>query len=253
MKLRELESHLGHVSTFSTPVIELEQYPTSAHLAAQILHVASSHEDIFDRSVLDLGCGGGILGVGACLLGSPHVTGVDIDTGALAIATANASALDVGDSIEFVHADVGTFSPLIPTHDTVLMNPPFGTKRRGIDICFLQVAIEHAYGAVYSLHKSSTREFIASKARSWGAEAAVLAELRFDIPAMYAFHKSASVDVAVDLWRFDCFGRARMALRDPREWVRGDSSVPRKIDGKVGGRGRSGGKGRGKGRRGGRG
>lgn len=31
----------------------------------------------------------------------------------------------------------------------------------------------------------------------------VLAELKFDIGRMYQFHKSNSVDVAVDLWRID--------------------------------------------------
>jgi predicted RNA methylase len=45
--------------------------------------------------------------------------------------------------------------------DTVIMNPPFGTKNNaGIDMLFLRRAIELATGAVYSLHKSSTREVI---------------------------------------------------------------------------------------------
>lgn len=31
----------------------------------------------------------------------------------------------------------------------------------------------------------------------------VLAQLRYDLPASYAFHRSASKDVEVDLWRFE--------------------------------------------------
>lgn len=42
--------------------------------------------------------------------------------------------------------------------DTVLMNPPFGTKHNaGMDIRFLETGIVLASGTVYSLHKSSTR------------------------------------------------------------------------------------------------
>lgn len=42
--------------------------------------------------------------------------------------------------------------------DTVIMNPPFGTKHNaGMDLRFLETAIGLARTAVYSLHKSSTR------------------------------------------------------------------------------------------------
>lgn len=44
------------------------------------------------------------------------------------------------------------------TFDTVLMNPPFGTKKNaGIDMKFLKVAVSLANNVVYSLHKTSTR------------------------------------------------------------------------------------------------
>lgn len=39
------------------------------------------------------------------------------------------------------------------------------------------------------------------KAEEWGVDVAVLAQLRFDIPATYKFHKRRSVDVEVDLIR----------------------------------------------------
>ncbi len=44
-----------------------------------------------DRTVLDLGCGSGILGIGALLLGCAHVTGCDIDPKAPEVAAANAA------------------------------------------------------------------------------------------------------------------------------------------------------------------
>lgn len=42
--------------------------------------------------------------------------------------------------------------------DTVVMNPPFGTKHNaGMDMKFLSAALNIAKTAVYSLHKTSTR------------------------------------------------------------------------------------------------
>ncbi|CAN0900116.1 rRNA N6-adenosine-methyltransferase METTL5 [Linum grandiflorum] len=42
--------------------------------------------------------------------------------------------------------------------DTVVMNPPFGTRKKGADMDFLSAALKIASQAVYSLHKTSTRE-----------------------------------------------------------------------------------------------
>lgn len=86
--------------------------------------------------------------------------------------------------------------------DTVIMNPPFGTKRHGIDMEFLQMALHLANTTVYSLHKTSTRKHVLSKAEQWGAKGDVLAELRYDLPASYRFHRKQSVDIEVDFIRF---------------------------------------------------
>jgi len=103
--------------------------------------------------------------------------------------------------------DDGLNSSAIHAHgifDTVLMNPPFGTRRQGIDVAFLRSALSLCTrnGVVYSLHKSSTRAHLAHLAETWGVGCALVAELKFDIPATYAFHKADSLDVDVDLLRF---------------------------------------------------
>lgn len=247
MKLRELEGALGEVACFAEPVAELEQYPTSPHLAARMLHVAAAAGDITDRTVLDLGCGGGVLAIAAALLGAPHVVGVDLDAAALRIAAGNMAEMDVDEAVDLVRADVvslacASASGAVGLVDTVVMNPPFGTKRRGMDVCFLQAAVQHARGAVYSLHKSSTREHIEKRAVAWGTRPEVLAQLRFDVPAMYGFHRQASVDVEVDLWRLDCSERAAVVMPDPRSYVAEYASVPVKQRGRGRGRGKGNGR-----------
>ena len=86
--------------------------------------------------------------------------------------------------------------------DTVLTNPPFGTKQNaGIDVTFLRAATRMARRSVYSFHKTSTRTFLVKKIKEWGYDAEVVAQMRYDIPKMYQFHTKDSVDVEVDLIR----------------------------------------------------
>lgn len=44
--------------------------------------------------------------------------------------------------------------------DTVIMNPPFGTKLKGADMAFLRAACSLQPKQIYSLNKSSTRSHI---------------------------------------------------------------------------------------------
>jgi len=204
MKLKELESHLQQVEEFDSPKILLEQYPTRPHIAACMLHtMAATFGDIEGRTVADLGCGCGVLSLGCVMLGADFVTGFDIDPDALAIFQQNIEEFEM-DNLELVNLDTRNIGPDWKGRvDTVVMNPPFGTKHnKGLDLVFLEAGLEMASTAVYSLHKTSTRDHVLSKARSWGAEGRVLAELRYDLPATYKHHKKASVDICVDFIRF---------------------------------------------------
>ena len=79
------------------------------------------------------------------------------------------------------------------------MNPPFGTRRKGADMGFLRAAlgVTRRGGAVYSLHKSSTRAHVERHAlvvlRAKSAE--VLAELRYELPRVYSHHRRVAVDI----------------------------------------------------------
>ena len=99
MKLRQLEISLQKVSGFSNPNAALEQYVTPSDLAARFLHDAYMHGDIEGMRVLDLGCGTGMLSVGASLLGA-EVTGVDCDASALSAAHKNAEVFGLSISFE---------------------------------------------------------------------------------------------------------------------------------------------------------
>eukprot|EP00088_Acartia_fossae_P017872 TRINITY_DN2022_c6_g1_i2.p1 TRINITY_DN2022_c6_g1~~TRINITY_DN2022_c6_g1_i2.p1 ORF type:complete len:212 (-),score=23.11 TRINITY_DN2022_c6_g1_i2:587-1222(-) len=204
MKLKELESHLQEVDDFDEPKILLEQYPTRPHIAACMIHtMASSFDDIEDRSILDLGCGCGMLSIGCVMLGAGNVLGVDIDQSALDTCQQNIEAFDI-DNIDLVNASVDSVDRVVDGKvDVVVMNPPFGTKHnKGLDMVFLEKGIKLATRAVYSLHKTSTRDHVLKKGEAWGTKPQVLAELRYDLPNTYKHHKKASVDIQVDFIRF---------------------------------------------------
>ncbi|KAG6599459.1 rRNA N6-adenosine-methyltransferase METTL5, partial [Cucurbita argyrosperma subsp. sororia] len=210
MKLKQLESFLGEIQQFSNPKVELEQYPTGPHIASRMLYTAeNSFGDVSGKIVADLGCGCGTLGAAAALLGAEHVTGIDIDPESLEIASSNAEYLEL--EMDLVQCDVKNLVLRGQVFDTIVMNPPFGTRRKGADMEFLSAALKLASKAVYSLHKTSTRDHIKRAAvRDYGAQSAeVVCELRYDVPQLYKFHKRKEVDIAVDLWRF--------VPRSPRE------------------------------------
>lgn len=203
MKLKQLESLLGTLEQFSNPKIELEQYPTGPHIASRMLYTAeNSFGDVTNKVVADFGCGCGTLGLAASLLGAEHVVGLDIDAQSIEIATTNADDLEL--EVDFVQCDLRNLGWRGPIVDTVVMNPPFGTRKKGADMDFLSLALKIASQAVYSLHKTTTRDHVKRTAlRDYNAKSAeVLCELRFDVPQLYKFHKKKEVDIAVDLWRF---------------------------------------------------
>jgi ribosomal protein L11 methyltransferase len=56
--------------------------------------------DLQDSTVVDFGCGSGILGIAALKLGAKRVVGIDIDPQAILSSQENANRNDVGDQIE---------------------------------------------------------------------------------------------------------------------------------------------------------
>ncbi|XP_048245521.1 rRNA N6-adenosine-methyltransferase METTL5-like [Haliotis rufescens] len=207
MKLKELESHLQDVDVFEKPKVVLEQYPTTPHIAGCMLHtIHTRYDDIEDKLIADLGVGCGVLSIGAVMLGAGSVVGIDVDDDALQVCQQNVEEFEI-DNLDLIQQDIRSLTKntcnLHKKFDTVIMNPPFGTKHNaGIDMEFLRAGLDLSTSAVYSLHKTSTREHITKKASDWNVDMEVVAELRFDLVNTLKFHKKKSVDIEVDFIRF---------------------------------------------------
>ncbi|KAM7537215.1 hypothetical protein Aperf_G00000072870 [Anoplocephala perfoliata] len=202
---KKLQTELQNVDSFSCPKQHLEQYPTSAQVASDILFdMQARHDAIEGKAVGDLGCGAGILSFGARLLGASFVVGFDVDQDAISDFQSNLYENFSPDSASYFNLVLCDVTKLPPpktkVFDTTIINPPFGTteENKGIDVKFLKVALSMSGEHVYSLHKTTTRKHIVKTVQDLGAKCEVVAELRFDIPKMYKKHRQASKDIAVD-------------------------------------------------------
>lgn len=206
IKLKKLEEFLQSVDSFENPKILLEQYITPAHIATHCIYtIQNNYDDLRNKLVADLGSGTGILSIGSAIMEASHVVGFEIDSDAISTAKINLDEMEVT-SVDFVQTDVLNLESEEKWHkmfDTVVMNPPFGTKKNsGMDMAFLKIAINLSNHSVYSLHKTSTRNFIQKKAKELNCKGEVIAELRYNIDSSYRFHKKSSKDIEVDFWRF---------------------------------------------------
>lgn len=196
MRVNEIERALSAIPPHPAPRADLEQYATPADVAAPLLFEAHALRDIEGRRVVDLGCGTGILGIGAALLGAVDVVGVDVDTASLDVARRFAAALGV--SVAFEAADVASWSG---ASDTVVMNPPFGAQRPGADRVFLETAFKTA-PVVYSMHNASTKAFVERFAGAHGFAATHRWAMRVSLAHQYRHQSRAKVEVDVLAFRF---------------------------------------------------
>lgn len=215
MKLRNLEQSLQeNMEAFTCPKVHLEQYPSTSVIASRLVWIAETqYGDINGRSVLDLGCGAGMLSAAALLLEPELVVGVEIDTDAIADCVSNISGMfEHPPPFDIINTDVLCLPKLLrnSTFQTIILNPPFGTKcNAGIDAKFLEVAFAMGTpnASIYSMHKSSTSSYILSKSLrgEWKErvkEVKVVDHFKFPLENQFKFHKKSLKTVDVSLFRF---------------------------------------------------
>lgn len=196
VKKRQLEMTLEGLAPVTRRDARLEQYPTPASIAADILWTANSTGDIQGRHVTDLGCGNGVFCIGSKLLGATRAVGVDVDPESIAVAAENARVLGV--DVDLVESDVASY---VGSSDLVVQNPPFGAQKRHADRVFVEKAIEVA-PTVYSLHNEVTYDFVSRLAASFGASCEGVKRYKFEIPYAFEFHRKAREVVSAVLLRF---------------------------------------------------
>lgn len=199
---RGLEQILSRVAHFEHPSVELEQYPTPAHVAARLIHLADLRGDIQDRTVVDLGSGPGILAIGCAYRQPRRIVGVEIDARAMQIARANERRVDAPVPIDWLLADA-LAPPLCPTErTTVVMNPPFGAQRENVhaDRGFLEAASRFATVS-YSLHNEGSRAFIDAFVADRNGRVTDAVAVKMELDRQFPFHDEAQTEIDAELYR----------------------------------------------------
>lgn len=201
MKQRQLEILLQKVPKPTIPKPQLEQYMTTAPIAADILFTAFQWGDIENKTVVDLGCGTGIFSVGAIYMGAKKVLGFDIDKNLIAVAKkyATANTLPITYSVKEVAA-------VKTTCDTVLMNPPFGAQKGNnkADRKFLEKAFEISR-VIYSLHLKNTIFFLEKMINALEGKISYQKDYSFPIKWMFTFHTKEVIAYDVTLLRITTY------------------------------------------------
>jgi putative methylase len=198
-----LAMELSRLQVFEDPSHEAEQYPTDSEVAAETLWNAYYQGDIEGKTIADLGCGTGILGIGALLLDARRIFFVDNDEKALAIARENLAAkkemMKEDAEATFLHQDVQAFGERA---DVVIQNPPFGTRQKHADREFLLKAFTVA-PIIYTFHKSTSDGFIKRIAEDNGFKVTHRWEFDFPLKATQLFHKRRIQRIKVACWRLE--------------------------------------------------
>jgi putative methylase len=203
VKRKDLEIFLTGLEGIPEPKLHLEQYPTPARVAANMLWNAGvDHDDIYEKNVLDLGCGTGTLAIGAAYLGARKAIGIDIDFETIQIAKKNSEELDLNEKCDWVCINVEDCK--MKDIDTVIMNPPFGMRKESVsrDRNFIEIALTLT-DTIYTIipYADKTREFFKEHFKELGAEIDLIIQMDFEIKKQFEFHKKELHKTFVDLYR----------------------------------------------------
>ncbi|CAD7690593.1 unnamed protein product [Nyctereutes procyonoides] len=214
LKLKELESRLQQVDGFEKPKLLLEQYPTRPHIAACMLYtIHNTYDDIENKVVADLGCGCGVLSIGTAMLGAGLCVGFDIDEDALEVFNRNV------EEFELTNVDMVQCGLFVLFITNPLFRPPKYTFPKNLPQSIHKIKFPlktHTQPTTkYTLNTRSTIKsqipftlalipspsphrincHIQKKATEWKIKIDIIAELRYDLPASYKFHKKKSVSL----------------------------------------------------------
>lgn len=215
MKKSQLEIILSKLKVFSKPQPELEQYPLPGKQASDILWTAFQQGDIENKTIADLGCGTGILGIGALLLGAKKVYFLDKSQAAIKIAKENLkfaeeqASLSLNKKALFLIGDIQNFNTKV---QVTIQNPPFGTKTEHMDRIFLEKAMSVS-DKIYSLHKTPTLNFLRKFIEKNHFNLTNQIDFNFPLKQTMPFHRQKIKIIGVSLIRIERLKKPKKELK----------------------------------------
>lgn len=203
MNRKELAILLSKLKDFESSKAKLEQYSTNSEIASDCLWNIYMKDGFEDKTVADLGCGPGILGLGALVLGASKAILIDVDPAAIETAKKNLELIEdkIGDKLnaEFVNGSVRDFKSKV---DIIIENPPFGVQDTHADKAFLIKAMQCSK-LIYSFHKIESENFVTKLAEDNGFNAKLYLRYKFPLKMTMRFHTKNVHSVDVGCFRLE--------------------------------------------------
>ena len=215
MRPKHLAIKLSKLTPHPCENVALEQYATEGDLASYWMLAVDQLDGFEQCTVVDMGAGNGILGIGALLLGAGEVVFVESDPAALEVIEANIDSLDgeLQARARILPATVGLDKVPLEDVDIIVMNPPWGVQREKADRPFLEAAFASKATSIHVLHSDkATHLEPMAKEHGWWAETVLRTEFR--LPPTYEHHAQRKGKTDVKCWRFFREGNAQLAIDD---------------------------------------
>lgn len=209
IELSKLQQHPQHS-------VELEQYSTEGDLASFFVLAIDQLDLLEGKTVVDIGAGNGVLGLGCAMIGASNVVLVEGDQAVVTVA--NENSLKVMNkhncSIETVQCMVGQESaPEYLEVDIVVMNPPWGFQSPRADRPLLEYGFSLQPKSMYVLH-SQQAGHLKAIAKTHGYDWEVVFESNFRLPPKYSHQSRKMGETQIKCWRFHLPGDAKIIDED---------------------------------------
>ncbi len=195
---KELEIKVSKLKDYSAKRPGLEQYTTPSRIVSELVWFAYMNKDIYGKEVCDLGCGNGVLGISALLLGAKKVYFVDIDSRAISVVRDNCKELGLK-NYELINKGIGN---IVLESDVVLMNPPFGVQSRGVDTSFFHEAMNIS-PLIYAIYKKNGYEHVNEISKSRGYECELMKNMKMKLKKKFSYHTSEKAFTDIILLRLE--------------------------------------------------
>lgn len=201
---RSLARRLGVVQDFQNPTPSLEQYTTTAEVAASLVHVADERGDLADATVLDLGTGTGMLALAAALRAPARVIGVELDPAPLRTARENATRVGARTDVEWIVGDATDLPLCDLDRPIVFSNPPFGAQHGNehADRAFLD-QIKRIATVSYTVHNAGSRDFVESYVDDADGTVTDAFAVELDVDNQFDFHDHDTATIDAEAYRIE--------------------------------------------------
>jgi len=216
MRPKHLAIELSKLKPHPCSSVELEQYTTEGDLAAFWILAIDQLDDLEQKTILDLGAGNGILGLGTAILGAAKVILIEGDSDTAEVSRENSQKIKSKHPviIEVLDHMIGSQPLEIEEKiDIVVMNPPWGFQKERADRPLLELAFSLDATSVYVLHSINSKH-LKPLARQWGYDGEIVFEADFRLPPTYIHHNKKKSSTEARCWRFFKNGDAKVPERE---------------------------------------